>query len=98
MMTLQRYFDKEAPTFVISLNDEEEYREEIAKMLSGHFIPHQAVIWRRDMDEELRDLVPLARKKTPVEGKTTLYVCHPDHCEEPITDISEMWKRLEKQH
>ncbi len=53
------YFDDKAPTLVISLNHEETFREEINKMLYNHFIPHKAFIWRRDTDEELRDLAPV---------------------------------------
>ncbi|MCC5832806.1 MAG: thioredoxin domain-containing protein [Chlamydiales bacterium] len=95
LMALERYFDKNAPTLIISLNDEEAYQDEIFKMLAGRYIPHKAVIWLRGSDEELRDLVPPARNKPPLQGKTTLYICYSDRCEEPITDLSKMWKVFE---
>jgi uncharacterized protein YyaL (SSP411 family) len=96
LMALFRYFDAKAPTFLISLNEQEEYKEEIQKILSGTFIPHKAIIWKRESDEELRDLVPLSRNKPPINGKTTLYICYKNHCDEPITDISKMWEAIEK--
>lgn len=96
LMALLRYYDMKAPALVIALNEQEEYRDEIRKMLSGHYIPHKAVIWKRDSDEELRDLVPLSRNKPAVNGKTTLYLCYRDRCEEPITEISKMWEAIEK--
>jgi len=95
-MVVQRYFDLEAPTFVVSLNEKEQHKEEIAKMIYGHFIPHKAVIWRRDADEELRDLVPSSRHMPCVEGRTTLYICTRTCCLEPISDLSKMWETLSK--
>jgi uncharacterized protein YyaL (SSP411 family) len=96
LMALLRFFDLKAPTLVIALNESEEFRDEIKKMLSGHFIPHKAVIWKRDSDEELRDLVPVSRNRPPLNGKTTLYICYRDHCDEPITEVSKMWEVIEK--
>lgn len=96
LMVLQRYHNQHAPTLVIALNEKEEYRDEIAKMLSHRFIPDKVVVWRREMDEELRDLAPLVRDKTPIDHKTTLYICYPKACLEPITTISKMWEAIEK--
>jgi uncharacterized protein len=96
LMALLRYYDEKAPAIIISLNEQEELREEIGKMLAGHFIPHKVVIWRREADEELRDLVPICRNKPPVNGKTTLYICYRNRCEEPITEVSKMWETIEK--
>lgn len=96
LLALQRYYDVKAPTILVSLDEKETHKEEIAKMLSGHFIPHKVVIWKRDKDEELRDLVPVSRQKSPTQGKTAIYVCYRDRCEEPITELSKMWEAIEK--
>lgn len=96
LMALQRLFDQNGPTITVALNEQEEYKEKIATALAGRFIPHKAVIWRRDSDEVLRDLVPLSRTQTPIGGKTTLYICYNDHCQEPITEVSKMCDILEK--
>lgn len=96
LMALGRYSDLNAPTFFISLNQNEEYKEEIVKMLAGNFIPNKAVIWIRESDEELRDLIPACRSKPPIKGKTTLYICYRDRCDEPIQDLPKMWKVFER--
>jgi uncharacterized protein YyaL (SSP411 family) len=96
LMSLQRLLDHDAPTLIIALNEEETYRVEIARMLAVRFIPHKCVIWRRDSDEELRDLVPIARDKSSQEGKTTLYVCRQNRCEEPVTNLTKIWEVIEK--
>lgn len=96
LMALQWYFDNKAPTLVISLNHEESFRDEINKMLYSHFIPHKAIIWRRDTDEELRDLAPVSRNKPPINGQTTLYICYQNHCDEPVTELSKMLEIIGK--
>jgi uncharacterized protein len=96
LMSLLRYYDLKAPTLLIALNEQEEFKEEIQKMLAGYFIPHKAVIWKRDSDEELRDLVPISRNKPSVNEKTTLYICYRDRCQEPITELSKMWEAIEQ--
>ncbi len=96
LMALQRYFDHDLPTFIIALNDEEQYRTEIASLLAQRFIPHKSVLWKRDSDEELRDLAPLSRDKTAVNGQTTLYICLRNRCLEPITDLAQMRESIEK--
>lgn len=90
LMALQRYYNQKAPTILIALNEDEEHREEIAKMIANTYIPHKVVIWRREKDEELRDLIPASRIQSPLQGKTTLYICYSDRCQEPITELNQM--------
>lgn len=96
LMALQRYLDHDAPTLIIALNDQDEHKDEIAKLIAGHFIPHKTVVWKRESDEELRDLVPISRDKTPINGQTTLYICHQKRCKEPLTDLSAMAEAIFK--
>ncbi|NGX62120.1 MAG: hypothetical protein K940chlam9_01614 [Chlamydiae bacterium] len=96
LMALQYYYDETAPTIVVALNQNEEHKEEIRQMIGGQFLPHKALIWRRDSDEELRDLVPLARHAHPKEGKTTLYVCFPDRCLAPVNELPAIWNTLQQ--
>ncbi|MCH9609513.1 MAG: hypothetical protein S4CHLAM45_14290 [Chlamydiales bacterium] len=96
LMALQRMLDVKAPTITISLNEKEEYKDEISKMIAAHYLPHKVVIWRRESDEVLRDLVPPSRVMQPIEGKTTLYICYQDHCLEPIIELPKMWEAFDK--
>jgi uncharacterized protein len=95
LMALLRYYDTDAPSIIIALNERDEFRDEIAKMLAGNFIPHKVIIWKRESDEELRDFVPISRNKPPIDGKTTLYICRRGRCDEPITDVAKMWEAIE---
>jgi len=90
LMALQRYYNQQTPTLVISLNEKEEHKNEILRMISSHYLPHKLVIWAREKDEELRDLVPIVRGKHPISDQTTLYVCYYDRCLEPITELAKM--------
>ncbi len=92
LMAMQRYYDRKAPTILIALNETEQYKDEIAKMIAGHYIPHKVVIWKRDSDEEIRDLIPASRTQTSLNGQTTLYICYADSCQAPITDLHKMWE------
>ncbi len=96
LMALLRHYDNKAPTIIVALNEQEEYKEEISKMFASHFIPHKSLIWARDSDEELRDLVPTSRNKPPIDNKTTLYICYQGRCDHPLTEITEMWAAIEK--
>ncbi len=95
LLALQRILDIDAPTLVITLNDKEENREAISEAIRSHFIPHKVTIWKREKDEELRDLSPFARDKGLIDGKTTLHICHRNRCKEPLTDIHAIRQALE---
>ena len=90
LLCLQRYYDRDAPTFVVALNDKQELHEELLPLLYHPFIPHKAVIWRHEGDEQLFDLIPSCRGQGPIDGKTTLYVCRQGRCEEPRTKLTDM--------
>lgn len=96
LMALMRYLDTESPTFLISLNEQGEFKEEISKMFAGHYLPHKVTIWRREEDEELCDFVPWSRDKLPENNKTTLYLCNKKGCNPPLTELPKIWEIIEK--
>lgn len=89
MININRYYDKQTPTFVIALNDEEQHYEPLRHLLYSDFLPHKAVIWRRE-DKKLFELLPFLKEQIPMEGKTTLYICYQGICQKPINDFSKM--------
>ena len=90
MMNLNHYFDKKAPTIVVALNENNEQHEEIKQAIYTSFIPHKAVIWRNESDEKLLNLLPFAKEQVPMDGKTTIYICHDKVCEKPLTELTKI--------
>lgn len=96
MIALNHYYDRKAPTIVIALNEKEHHLNELYHHLYSTFIPHKAVIVRRHNDEELFRLIPSIRAQTPIEGKTTLYICREGVCDAPITKFEQMVEAINK--
>lgn len=96
MINLNRYYDSHAPTVVIALNDKQQYMQELRQLLYNNFIPHKAVVWRHPDDNKLFEIIPFAREQTPINGKTTLYVCHKGVCQQPITELPAMIEAIHK--
>ncbi len=90
VMNLARYYDKQAPTFVVALDNQESHREPLRQLLYSTFIPHRSVIWRREGDKALFDAIPFVKEQKPIQGKTTLYICHHGVCQKPLTEFAEM--------
>ncbi len=96
IINLNRYYNEHAPTLIISLNKENEHYEQIKKAIFESFIPHKAVIWRREEDQELLDLIPSLKERQPKDHKTTLYICHKGDCQKPLNDLDSILKAIEK--
>lgn len=96
MINLVRYYDRKAPTIVIALNKSEQYREELQDVIYQTFMPYRSIVWRREDDKQLFDLLPFVKEQIPVGGKTTLYICHQGVCQKPLTDLSEMVSAIKK--
>lgn len=95
LLSLQRFFDETAPTLIVSLNNEEEHRQEIEELLSSVYAPHKVVIWHRPQDTRLLELAPSLATHAPQGNKTTLTICRRRACEAPITDLAEMKQAIE---
>lgn len=96
IMNLNRYYDKQAPTIVVALNQKEQWRDELRDLFYKNFIPHKAIIWRREGDEALFRLLPSVKDQQPVKGKTTLYICRSGVCAKPLNELAEMDAEIHK--
>lgn len=96
MMNLDLYYDKKATAIVVALNESQDQQEKIEQLLFKAFIPHKVVIWKRVDDEQLTDLLPFVKAQIPIEGKTTLYICHQGVCQKPLTEYEEMVQAVNK--
>ncbi len=95
LMSLMRYYDQQRPTLLVALGDGEETKHEIEEMLSN-FNPHLSVIWSNEKDKPLFELLPEIRDKIPYGGRTSLYVCRQNRCEEPVTEPQAIKQIFEK--
>ncbi|MGA8163907.1 MAG: thioredoxin domain-containing protein [Waddliaceae bacterium] len=97
ILDLIRYYHRsKAPTLIVALNQHQNYREDIQEKIFSTFIPHRAVIWRREGDEQLFSLFPFVREYIPLQGETTLYICHERACDKPLTKIEDIKEAIEK--
>jgi uncharacterized protein len=96
IMNLGRFYDRHAPTIVVALGDGEQNADEIRQLIYGHFIPHKAVIWRRNSDKTLFDFMPLLKNQPPENGLTTIYVCHEGVCLKPVSNRQEMREAIHR--
>ena len=96
IMNLNRYYDKHAPTLVIALDSNETHKEIIKHTIFMNFIPHKAVVWRREKEGRLNELFPYISQQVPQEGKTTLYICHEGVCLKPLNEINEIQAAIQK--
>lgn len=94
LMNLQRYYDRTAPTMVISLNKNEDHLDDILKCVNENLIPHKAVVVKYSDEETLEDLIPFIKEQTPIDNQTTLYLCTQGVCQKPIHDFPEILKTL----
>ena len=95
VMSLQRYFDQNAPTIVVALNSKRDHENEIKKGLYQNFIPHKAVIWQTQ-DVELEELIPFVKGHIAKGDETTLYICREGVCLEPIDQLPEILEAIEQ--
>lgn len=96
IMNLNRYYDHKAPTLVVALNKEREYENVIKSLIYKNFIPHKAVVIKSIEDAELNVLADFVEKLTPIEGKTTLYLCYEGVCTKPLNHIEEIKEAIQK--
>jgi len=96
LMNLTRYYDRHAPTLVIALNQKNQYYEELHQAIFQNFDPHKAVIWYQCGNEKIVNALPFLSDKSPVNGKTTLYVCFKGECRQPVSDLKSMLEAIRK--
>lgn len=93
-VALIRYLDAKRATAVIALDEQESLRKEIEEWLAPKYLPHLEIIWRRPDDQKLFKLIPSVKGQSPIDGKTTLYLCRSGVCSSPTSDLSQIYQLL----
>ncbi len=96
LLNLIRYYDTDAVTAVVALNDKGQYHDELSKLFYHSYILHRGIVWRHPGDKDLFHLNPFVEKQEPLNGKTTLYLCSQGVCHKPVTELSEMIAEVHK--
>lgn len=94
LLALYRYLNIKAPTVIIALDAECSLEKEIKALMQTHYLPHAEVIWKRETDTLLTELVPSLVDKKPIDGQTAVYICRQNTCEAPLIRIEEIEKAL----
>lgn len=90
LIALQRYYDKNASTIVVALNEREEYKSEIRELLFTHFNIHNTVIWRRFNDRQMSKVINYLETYVPINDQTTVYICQKGQCKHPLSEWSQI--------
>jgi uncharacterized protein YyaL (SSP411 family) len=93
LMALQRYLDPKAPTLVIALDPNHSLEKEIQEKLSQQFCPHLETIWKKE--KAIETLLPDETEKTPIDGKTAVYICRQNACEPALISQEEILHAIE---
>lgn len=92
---LLRFYNLKAPTLVIALNQKQDNKEELERLIYDSYIPHRTLIWQHQ-DIELEELIPYIQYHGPKDDKTTLYLCHHGVCQLPVTEWPAMREMIQK--
>lgn len=95
-LNISRFYDPNAATFYIALNDKQEHKYEIFNFINSKFLPHVSVVLLDPKNKNYKEIFSEWESYVPKNEKTTLYVCKRGRCQEPITNLQEMFKEIEK--
>lgn len=94
LLALQRFYDESKVRFHVALNEEEEGKEELRRLLFHRLLRQQVVLWSRPEEEDLKQMIPHLRDEPCIDQKTTLYVQIEGQVQEPMTDLSQMIRKI----
>ena len=90
LMNLLRYYDKEESLALVALNEEQDGKDEIFKIIYSNYVPHRQSLFRKLDDDPLLHRIPFLSEQCPQGDKTTLYLCKKGVCQEPVSDMEKI--------
>lgn len=96
VMNIGRYYDVQAPTWIVRLNRQNQYEDEIKSALGASFQPYATVVFIPHEQEKPGQLQPILEEYPVIDDKTTLYCCYPGRCLAPIMDVHQMIEAIQK--
>ncbi|MEF8831963.1 MAG: thioredoxin domain-containing protein [Candidatus Thermoplasmatota archaeon] len=81
----------------IVIVSEKDEREEMIDVLREEFLPDSVLVVKdEDYGEQLENILEFTSSMVKADGKPTAYVCEDFTCEEPVTNIPEFKRLVEK--
>ena len=95
-LTALDFFFGPSYEIVIVGNLQSQEAEDMVRALNTSFIPNKVVLFKKETDLNLENLVDFVRNMRTIDGKTTAYICRGFACEKPITEAKEVLRYLTK--
>lgn len=86
---LDFYFDSPREIVLVGSKDDPAI-ESFRRIIFDHYSPNQVVILDECKDNKIRELVPLVKGKSLIDGKPAVYVCEKFTCRRPVTTAEEL--------
>jgi len=83
-------------SFALFEGENREEFDQIKNYIDTKLPWYTAFAWELLSGSKQKRKVPLLENRTPVDGKTTLYLCTADHCLAPIFTLGELKKTLQQ--
>jgi uncharacterized protein YyaL (SSP411 family) len=96
LLALQRYYDEERRTVLVNLDADEKHAEEIRNCIDSSYAPHADVIWVKADDTRLRQLLGQRQEQLKELSESTVFLCYPGACQEPMTDLEQIKQALDR--
>jgi uncharacterized protein YyaL (SSP411 family) len=58
------------------------------------FIPNKVVLFKKETDPKLENMISFVKSMKTIGGKTTAYICRAFVCEKPMTEVKEVLQHL----
>jgi uncharacterized protein YyaL (SSP411 family) len=81
---------------VIVGNSQSQEAEDMVQALNTSFIPNKVVLFKKETDPNLENLIGFVKNMRTIDRKTTAYICRAFVCEKPITEVKEVVRYLTK--
>lgn len=94
LQALQRIFDQPRE-MVIAGSPADSVFQEMLDTVREIYLPFTILLSNPEQpDQQLQKLAPFLEHQTALQGKTTAYVCHNRHCEQPVFSVEDLKKAL----
>ena len=94
LLNIARYYDHTAKLVVVALNEQEDWKDEIATAIHDRFNPFKFMVWRGTQSSKLEQLVPDLATQVAKDGRTTVYICREGVCQEPLNELPAILEAL----